>query len=79
MYLKTLKIDFKRQQKENIQQLFRDSYQHINKKRNFKSYKTLDKNRLKGIRDFQFKDTRSRHRKLIAFKKGTLRDEARNK
>ena len=78
-YLKTPRIDFKKQQKENIQQLIKDGYQHIHKKRNFKSYKTLDENRLKGICDFKFKDTRSRHRKLIAFKKGTLRYESHNK
>ena len=72
-YLKTSRIDLKKQQKENIQQLIKDRYQYIHKKRNFKSYNTLGKNRLKEMCDFKFKDTRSRHRKLIAVKKGMLR------
>ena len=39
-YLKTSRIDVKKQQKDNIQ-VIKDRYQYIHKKCNFKSYKTL--------------------------------------
>ena len=60
-------------QKKDSIQLIKYGYQYTHKKRNFKSYKTLGTNRLKEISNFKFKDTRSRHRKLIAVKKRMLR------
>ena len=60
-------------QKKYSIQLIKDRYQDTHTKRNFKSYKTLGTNRLKEISNLKFKDTRSRHRKLIAVKKRILR------
>ena len=60
-------------QKKDSIQLIKDTYQDKHTKCNFKSYKTLGTNRLKEISNLKFKDTRSRHRKLIAVKKRMLR------
>ena len=60
-------------QKKDSIQIVKDRYQDTHTKRNFKRYKTLGTNRLKEISNFKFKDTRSRHRKLIAVKKRMLR------
>ena len=59
-------------QKKYCIQLSKDKYQDTHTKRNFKSYKTLGTNRLTEISNLKFKDTRSRHRKLIAVKERML-------